>query len=121
MLMSKINELTVFRESNATLRADCEAKAKRILEMDSKLQQVNAELGPAKQGLFIAKAELEARDLQLNRLQEDNRKWQERNSQLMSKACGVPHLNYIIIDLPFNSMIGLILLSYKVLRMSWSN
>jgi nucleoprotein TPR len=84
--MSKINELTVFRESNATLRADCEAKTKRVSEMETKLQQVGAELGPAKQELLVAKAELEARDSQVSRLQEDNRRWQERNSQLMSKV-----------------------------------
>lgn len=84
--MSKINELTVFRESNATLRADCEAKAKRITELNSKLQQLSNELHPARQDLLVAKAELEARDSQINRLQEDNRKWQERNSQLMSKV-----------------------------------
>ena len=84
--MSKINELTVFRESNATLRADCEAKTKRISEMEAKLQQVSAEVGPAKQELLVAKAELEARDFQVGRLQEENRRWQERNSQLMIKV-----------------------------------
>lgn len=87
--MNKINELTVFRESNATLRADCEAKTKRITELDAKLQQLSTELHPARQGLLVAKAELEARDSQITRLQEDSRKWQERNSQLMSKVSGI--------------------------------
>lgn len=87
--MNKINELTVFRESNATLRADCEAKTKRITELDAKLQQLSTELHPARQGLLVAKAELEARDSQITRLQEDSRKWQERNSQLMSKVSSI--------------------------------
>jgi nucleoprotein TPR len=86
MLMTRINELTVFRESNATLRADCEAKSKRISQIEAKLKEAGAELGPTKQELLVAKAELEARDAQIARVQEDNHKWQERNSQLMSKV-----------------------------------
>jgi nucleoprotein TPR len=57
-----------------------------MAELDAKLQHVHGELGPLKQQLLVAKAELEARDSQVTRLQEDSRKWQERNAQLMSKV-----------------------------------
>ena len=86
MLMSKINELTVYRESNATLRAESEAKGKRVVELDGKLRQVTDELGPAKQDLLVLRAELEARDSQITRLTQDNRKWQERNQHLLTKV-----------------------------------
>ena len=33
--MSKINELTVYRESNGTLRVEREAKGKRVTELDA--------------------------------------------------------------------------------------
>lgn len=85
--MSKINELTIYRESNATLRAESEAKGKRVAELDGKLRQVTDELAPAKQDLLVLRAELDARDSQITRLTQDNRKWQERNQQLLTKVC----------------------------------
>lgn len=84
--MSKINELTVYRESNATLRAESEAKGKRVAELDGKLRQVADELAPAKQELLVLRAELDARESQISRLTQDARKWQERNQQLLTKV-----------------------------------
>ena len=86
VLMSKINELSVYRESNATLRVESEAKGKRVAELDAKLGQVTDELAPAKQELFVLRAELDARESQITRLTQDNRRWQERNQQLLTKA-----------------------------------
>ena len=84
--MNKINELTVYRESNATLRAEGEAKGKRVTELDTKLRQVTDELTPTKQELLVVRAELDARNSQIARLTQDNRKWQERNQQLLTKV-----------------------------------
>jgi len=84
--MSKINELTVYRESNATLRAEGEAKGKRVAELDAKLRQVSDELAPAKQELLVLRAELDARDSQITRLTQDTRRWQERAQQLLTKV-----------------------------------
>lgn len=87
ILMNKINELTVYRESNATLRAETEAKGKRVTELDMKLRQVTDALAPAKQELLVLRAELDARNSQITRLAQDSRKWQERNQQLLTKVC----------------------------------
>jgi len=87
ILMNKINELTVYRESNATLRVETEAKGKRVTELDTKLRQVTDELAPAKQELLVLRAELDARNSQITRLTQDNRKCQERNQQLLTKVC----------------------------------
>lgn len=84
--MSKINELTVYRESNATLRVESEAKGKRVTELDAKLRQVTDELAPAKQELLVLRAELDARREQITRLTQESRKWQERNQQLLTKV-----------------------------------
>lgn len=91
ILMNKINELTVYRESNATLRAESEAKGKRIGELDAKLRQVTDELTPAKQELLVLRAELDARSSQIARLTQDSRKWQERNQQLLTKVYHYSH------------------------------
>ncbi|KAJ7029278.1 hypothetical protein C8F04DRAFT_1237155 [Mycena alexandri] len=84
-LVERINQLNILRESNATLRTDCENHAKRSRELEAKLKQLSAQLNPAKEQARVAQAELEARASQMARLEEENRKWQERNTQLLSK------------------------------------
>jgi nucleoprotein TPR len=85
-LIERINQLNILRESNATLRADCETYAKRSRDLEAKLKQLSSELDPAKEQARIAQAEVEARDAQLRRLEDENRRWQERNSQLLTKV-----------------------------------
>ncbi|KAJ7689165.1 hypothetical protein B0H17DRAFT_1012272 [Mycena rosella] len=84
-LVERINQLNVLRESNATLRTDSENHLKRSRELEAKLRQLSAQLNPAKEQARVAQAELEARNGQMARLEEENRKWQERNTQLLSK------------------------------------
>lgn len=86
-MVERINQLNILRESNATLRSDCENYAKRARDLDNKLKQLSAELEPAKEQARVAQAELEARDTQVKRLEAESRRWQERNSQLLSKVC----------------------------------
>lgn len=78
--------MNILRESNATLRADCESQSKKARELEGKLRQLSQELEPAKEQARISQAELEAHKAQLARLEEESRKWQERNSQLLSKV-----------------------------------
>jgi nucleoprotein TPR len=68
------------------LRADCESYSKKARELEGKLKQLSQELEPAKEQARISQAELEASKGQLNRLEEESRKWQERNSQLLSEV-----------------------------------
>ncbi|CCM06215.1 uncharacterized protein FIBRA_08460 [Fibroporia radiculosa] len=84
-LLERINQLTILRESNATLRADCDRHAKRARELDTMLKQISGELDPAKEQLRIAQAELEAKDHQIEHLEQESQRWKERNSQLLSK------------------------------------
>ncbi|KAF8887179.1 hypothetical protein BD779DRAFT_1672932 [Infundibulicybe gibba] len=84
-LLDRINQLNILRESNATLRADCENHAKRSRELEAKLKQLAQELDPAKEQARVAQAELDACKSQLKRLEDENRRWQERNSQLLTK------------------------------------
>lgn len=79
--------MNILRESNATLRADGEARAKRIKELETKLDLLGNQLEPAKEEARVTKAELQARDTQIKRLEEENRRWQGRNQQLLTKVC----------------------------------
>ena len=87
-LVERINQLTILRESNATLRTDCEAHAKRARDLDTKLKQLSSELEPTKEQLRLAQAELEAKNQHIQRLEDESRRWKERNAQLLSKVCG---------------------------------
>ena len=78
--------MNILRESNATLRADCESHSKKARELEGKLKQLSQELEPTKEQARISQAELEASKAHLNRLEDESRKWQERNSQLLSKV-----------------------------------
>ncbi|KAH9992148.1 hypothetical protein BJV77DRAFT_1067895 [Russula vinacea] len=84
-LVEKIQQLNLLRESNATLRADSEAHAKRSRELDVKLKGLIQELDPLREGSRTMRAELDARNEHVARLEEENRRWQERNSQLLTK------------------------------------
>lgn len=84
-LLERINQLNILRESNATLRGDCQSYSKKARELEAKLKQLSQELEPAKEQARISQAELEASKAQLSRLEDESRKWQERNSQLLSK------------------------------------
>lgn len=89
-LVEKIQQLNLLRESNATLRADSEAHAKRSRELDIKLKSVLQELDPLRERARTLQGELEARKEHVTRLEEENRRWQERNSQLLSKVTFIP-------------------------------
>lgn len=86
-LLEGINQLSVLRESNATLRSESERHAKRSRELDLQLRKLKIELDPLQEQVQVAKAELEARDAQIASLQNEVKGWQERNAQLLTKVC----------------------------------
>lgn len=85
-LVERINQLNILRESNATLRADCEAQTRKARDLEKRLKDVTAELEPAKEQARMASAEIEAREAQMKRLEGESRQWQDRNAQLLSKV-----------------------------------
>ncbi|KAH9955068.1 TPR/MLP1/MLP2-like protein-domain-containing protein, partial [Russula dissimulans] len=86
-LVEKIQQLNLLRERNATLRADSEAHAKRWRELDDvRLKALIQELDPLREGARTMQAELDARKEHIGRLEEENRRWQERNNQSLIKV-----------------------------------
>lgn len=84
-LVERITQLNILRESNATLRADCENYAKKSRELEAQLKTVTGELEPAQEQIRVTQAELDVTKAQITRLEEESRKWQERNTQLLTK------------------------------------
>ncbi|KAH9961807.1 TPR/MLP1/MLP2-like protein-domain-containing protein [Russula dissimulans] len=80
-LVEKIQQLNLLRESNATLRADSEAHARRWHKLDVRLKALIQELDPLREGARTMQAELDACKEHIGRLEEENRRWQERNNQ----------------------------------------
>ncbi|KAG1882174.1 hypothetical protein F4604DRAFT_1678591 [Suillus subluteus] len=64
-MLERINQFNILRESNVTLRADCETYAKRSRKLDAKLQALSTELEPVEEKARVAQAELQARDAQI--------------------------------------------------------
>ncbi len=85
-LVERINQLNILRESNATLRSDCESALKKTRDLEAKLKELSSELDPAKEHARTAQAELEPTKVQMQRLEMESKRWQERNSQLLSKV-----------------------------------
>ena len=86
-LVERINQLNILRESNVTLRTECESASKKARDLEAKLKQLSQELEPAKEQARSAQAELDVTKIQMERLNVEARRWQERNAQLLSKVC----------------------------------
>ncbi|KAG8906638.1 hypothetical protein FRB99_006426 [Tulasnella sp. 403] len=84
-LFEFINQLNIFRESNSTLRAECEANVKRSQQLEQQLRKAQDEANPLKAELRAAKAELGAREEQIKLLEAETERWRARNSQLLSQ------------------------------------
>ena len=96
-MVEKIQQLNLLRESNATLRADSEAHAKRSRELDTQLKAVLHELDPLRERARTVQAELDARNEHVVRLEDENRRWQERNTQLLTKVR--PFIYFLLLHL----------------------
>lgn len=116
-LVERINQLTILRESNATLRTDCESHAKRARELDTKLKQLSSELEPTKEQLRLAQAELEAKNEHVQRLEDESRRWKERNAQLLTKVCNVVCHHCTVHLIVAGSMTASTRLRYSLSRM----
>ena len=86
-LAEKINQVAILRESNTTLRQECDNYARRVRQLDLELRKAVEELDPIKEQLRVAQAECEAKDQQVAALEQESRRWQERNAQLLTKVC----------------------------------
>ncbi|KAL5512816.1 hypothetical protein ACEPAG_3082 [Sanghuangporus baumii] len=84
-LLERINQLNILRESNATLRAESEAQARKARQLETTLNQLQSELNPLKEEAKMLHAELDAKNAQVQRLEDESRQWKERNAQLLTK------------------------------------
>ncbi|KAF8326264.1 hypothetical protein F5887DRAFT_925400 [Amanita rubescens] len=72
-------------QENARLKSQERERAVETAASASQHARVSAELGPVKEKSRTSQAELEASKAHVVRLEEENRRWQERHAQLLSK------------------------------------
>ncbi|CEH16539.1 Uncharacterized conserved coiled-coil protein [Ceraceosorus bombacis] len=84
-LLEKVNQLSILRESNATLRDEAERATRKAAQLESQLNARNAELEPLREQLRITQVELEAKEGQLRIIQEDNKRWQARAQSILQQ------------------------------------
>jgi nucleoprotein TPR len=84
-VLEKINQLSILRESNATLRDESERSARRAQTLETQLAASQAEIDPLKEQLRTVQNELSAAQGQLRIVQEDNKRWQARAQSILAQ------------------------------------
>lgn len=84
-LMEKINQLSILRESNATLRDESERAQRKVQGLEAKVESLTKELDPIREEARVKTVELEACQNQLRLSQEDNKRWQGRTQSILQQ------------------------------------
>lgn len=84
-LMEKINQLSILRESNSTLRDETERGQRKVQTLEAKVESLTRELDPIREELRIKTVELEACQNQLRLSQEDKKRWQGRTQSILQQ------------------------------------
>lgn len=98
-LLERINQLNLLRESNATLRSECQAHRKRSESLETELAKLRGELEPLKDNERTLQAQLELKEQQLKRFERETQQWQERNQQILSKVSVYPIYHECLLSL----------------------
>ncbi|KDN51342.1 hypothetical protein K437DRAFT_254932 [Tilletiaria anomala UBC 951] len=84
-LLDKVNQLSILRESNATLREETERANRRARELETALSTTTAQIEPLNERLRTTQVELESLQAQLKLVQEDNKRWQARAQSILQQ------------------------------------
>lgn len=84
-LADKMEQLSVFRESNKTLRMECEASNKEVARLQGVISSLEAKLEPFENQLSDREAEIDAQKGEIALLKEDNERWKARTQQILQR------------------------------------
>ena len=73
------------RASNTMLREESAQNLLRAAELETKLKELEARTGPLTQSKLLLEAEKSALTADCKALEVENRRWKERNQQLLEK------------------------------------
>lgn len=84
-LMSKLEELNLFRESSAALRAEARQAQTQVAEKASKISELEATIQPLEAQIEELQSQQAFREAELKQLHEDRDRWQKRTEDILSK------------------------------------
>jgi nucleoprotein TPR len=82
--LTKITELNIMRESNATLRIENKKALKTIEQLEKQLTTMRLEMDPFREQLADMQARQQVSDQERQMIQEDRDRWHERYTKFLS-------------------------------------
>lgn len=83
-LLAQLNNLSVIRESNNTLRLEVQTKEGEVQRLEAKVQELSDSLRPLKEKLIEVGSELKVKIQENKLVAEDNENWKKRVSGILS-------------------------------------
>ena len=84
-LMSKLEELNLFRESSAALRAEARQAQAQSAEKTARIVELESTIQPLAAQMEELQSQHSFREAELKQLQEDRDRWQKRTEDILSK------------------------------------
>ncbi|KAI5866033.1 hypothetical protein GGS23DRAFT_555135 [Durotheca rogersii] len=84
-LMSKLEELNLFRESSAALRAEARQAQAQLAEKTAKISELEATIQPLEAQIEELQSQQAFKEAEMKQLHEDRDRWQKRTEDILSK------------------------------------
>ncbi|GAW13765.1 hypothetical protein ANO14919_031540 [Xylariales sp. No.14919] len=84
-LMSKLEELNLFRESSAALRTEARQAQAQLTEKITKIAELESTIQPLEAQIEELQSQQNFKEAEMKQLQEDRDRWQKRTEDILSK------------------------------------
>ncbi|KAJ8129667.1 hypothetical protein O1611_g3964 [Lasiodiplodia mahajangana] len=84
-LMSKLEELNLFRESSAALRTEARQTQAQLAEKIAKIAELESTIQPLETQIEELQSQQSFKEAEMKQLQEDRDRWQKRTEDILSK------------------------------------
>ncbi|KAI1806249.1 hypothetical protein F4811DRAFT_511209 [Daldinia bambusicola] len=84
-LMSKLEELNLFRESSAALRAEARQAQAQLAEKAARISELESTIQPLEAQIEELQSQQAFREAEMKQLHEDRDRWQKRTEDILSK------------------------------------
>lgn len=84
-LMSKLEELNLFRESSAALRAEARQAQAQLAEKITRISELEATIQPLEAQVEELQSQQSFKEAEMKQLHEDRDRWQKRTEDILSK------------------------------------
>lgn len=84
-LMSKLEELNLFRESSAALRAEARQAQAQLVEKTARISELESTIQPLEAQIEELQSQQTFKEAELKQLHEDRDRWQKRTEDILSK------------------------------------